>query len=246
FRSGVGLATVSDLNGNVSLVRLADGSPETLADGAPTNGTPVGGEFLAGSPSTILLWYRMPSGGEGILYDAGSNTALATIPLNGDVTDVEGICGASACSIAAANRTGIARWSVQGASVAPEAALAVKGLGSFGIVQSGGSELYYGLLSSNDTPDAVKSLYVGEVRSPLPPVTAGAPGSGATGPGSPSGNPVSFNVALYLGIPLIASAAVLVVIALRRRRPPGPSTSRNLSPPAASSPPSGELGPPSG
>ena len=236
-RSALGLATVVDLSGNTSTIQLSDGTTLVPADGAPANGTRVGGGFLPGSASKMLFWYRLPTGSEAIVYDAGARTRTASIPLSGDVTDVEGLCAGANCTVAAANRTGIARWSLAGGSLVAEDGLPVAHLTSFGIVQSGGSELYYGLLARTSGPDAVKDLFVGQIGSALPAVTAGAPASHAGG-GAPPGTSNAFNLWLYLGAPLAVAVAVpAVLLLLTRRKPPatpaaGPSPASDTPPPA--------------
>lgn len=224
----VGGAILRRDTGNLSAVHLSDGTALSISYPAAANATLVQAQFVPGSAPTLLLRYRTPTAGLAVLYDVGTGGTIASVPLDGAVTDAQAIATSTGYDLYAANGSALVGWSVgTGAANVPLAPVPAAGLGAFGLAQLGGSVLIYGLEPDASRPAGNASLFLAEVGGGLPPVRAGAPrpapSSGGTGGG---GTSPAFNALLYLGVPLIAAVAVLALLAiLRRRRAPVPPPS---------------------
>jgi hypothetical protein len=230
-REAGGWAAVERLDGNVSVLGLATGA----ADALPTApGTLVAAGFVAGSPSVVLLRYRAGNASALVLYDLGSRTAIATVPLDGSVSDAHAVYSAGLYYLLAATGSGLVGWEVAGTTLAALALPAVSGLDRFGLVQAGGALLVYSTVTTTPGAQPIKALELAEIPLALPAIQAGRPsptpgGAASTGPGP--------NYLLYLGLVAAAVAVVLVLALVVSRRPRRPA-------PLSPAPPAGAGGAP--
>ncbi len=227
FRASLGEAAVQLQSGNYTVVRLTDGSVQSLASaGAPTNGSLNGATFVPGAASTLLLWYRTPSAGEAILFNASSAQAVAEVPLAGDVRDVEGFCGGANCSVYASNRSGVFGWSIAPTgAVAPLPGAPVGSVASFGLVPVGHALVVYAVVPEGNGSSGLRDLYLAEFSSVLPPITVGSPSGSTGGSGGGPSTSAPFDALVYLGLPIAAAVGVLAISAIRRMRGRRPKTS---------------------
>ncbi len=244
-------AVLRELGGNLSVVRLSDGTSVGLPFTPPAGSALLLEKFEAGSASDLLLLYRTTSAMEAVLLDLASGTTLATLPLSGNVSDLEGIASGSTSYVFASTPAGILGWQEAGGSWTNLTTVVEPGLRSFGVVQDGSSLLLYGLTQTGgNVTEPLKALVFAELGAALPSVPA-LPSGTTTAPSSSA--PVNLGALLAVGIVDAALFAAIVVVVVRRRGRSPPSSGKPAEPasPKAdddewSLPPAEPKGPPKG
>lgn len=228
-------AVARNLGGNFSVLRLSDGSAVNLAYTPPAGAGLLSERFEAGSASTLVLLYRGADTSVAVLFDVSTGAAEASLPLAGNVSDVQAIVAGPTSYVFASTPAGIEGWTERGGSWDNLTAVDESGIQEFGVVQAGTSLLLYALVRSggNDS-DPIKALVFAELGAALPALPAPAPGSSVT----PSG--ASENYVLYVAFVAAADAVALAAVLVwkRRRSPPAAEARAESapSPPPAESP----------
>lgn len=239
-----GEAVVKDLSGNDSLVNLSTGAAVSVGFAAPAGYDLAGVELVAGTAGTLLLRYRNATAQELVVYDPASSRALGTTGLGGDVRDAHALYNpaSGAFDVYALAAKSLQGWSLAGGVWQNLTRETVAGLSSFGLVQSGGALVAYGVATSGraDRPNASLVLY--EVSAGLPPVP-GRPAAGGTPTGSSPGSPPPYAIVLAATAAAVAGALVVLILVTRRRRS-GLRPSVGGAPSAPADPPPTSGGPP--
>jgi hypothetical protein len=237
-RSSPGLLLLRDLEGNYSLLEGTPGSgfgsPASLGYSPGAGEHLVGAEFVPGSASTLLLHYRGPYGGSLVLLDAADSATLGTLPLVGNVTDVEALYSGGAYFVYAATPMGYLGWKWVGGTWSPLSTVASNGAQEFGLSQVGGALLLYAVAPVGNGSSAPQTLFLAEIPEGLPLAAPPPAGSSPSSSGSGGSSSAGANYALYLAIAAVAVAVLLIALAVirgRSRPAPNPPTSPAPPPP---------------
>ncbi len=211
-------AVVTDLGGNRSLVRLSDGAPVAVPYAPSARAGLLSEAFVAGSSSQLLLLYRDVDRSEAVLVDLATNRMVLNLPLDGNVSDLEGIASGATTYLFAATPGGILVWQETGGSAANLTTVAVSGVHSFGVVQEGSSILLYALTQTGGNESApIRSLQFAELGAALPLVPS-VPAAAA--PVAPAA--LSIANLLLLAALGVVDAVLLAVVVLRKRQGKSP------------------------
>lgn len=215
-------AVVRGIDGQLSVLRLSDGSSVSVSYSPPAGSALLSERFETGSASTLVLLFRGPETSQAVLFDLSTGAPVASLALGGNVSDVQALVSGSTSYVFALTAAGIQGWTEQGGSWTNLTRVSETGVERFGVVQSGSSLLLYALARSGGNDSApLKSLVLAELGAALPQLPSPAPTSSA----APTSSSDAY--VLYLGIVAAADAVALAVVVVWRRK-------RGGSPPVTS------------
>ncbi len=233
FRGDPGLAIVQALStGTDSLISLSTGSAVAISYTPPADSNLTSASFVTDSPSVLVLLYAGLSNTKLVLYNTSDGDTEGTRTVGSNASEAEGIASGTTFYVFVRTADGIHGWSVKGGVFEDLAAFARPNVGTYGLVQAGGSVVIYALATDGSVKDPTVTLWLAEIGAALPPVPV--PSSAREGAASSSNTSASYLV--YLAIAAGLVAVVLVAVAIRtRRRPPAAA-------PAPWAPPAGAVG----
>ncbi len=227
-RGASSCVVVRNLGGNLSVINLADGSAVSLGYTPPAGSALLAARFVAGSASTLALLYRGATSSTGVLFDLATGTAVATLSLAGNVSDLQAIASGAATYVFASVPSGLEGWMERGGVWANLSGVDQAGIQSFGIVQDGSSLLLYAVARTGGNDSApIKALVFAELGAGLPSLPAPPPAS-SIGPSATSDSVYL----LYIGLVAVADAVALAVVFVwkRRRSPPTSAPATETAP----------------
>ncbi|HLN51130.1 MAG TPA: hypothetical protein VK455_03625 [Thermoplasmata archaeon] len=233
FRGGPGLAALETVGGNYTLVGLTTGSAVALSYTPPANYDLVSSRFVTDSESDLVLLYAGPDNTKLVLYNTSNGSTLGTLQVASNASDAEGIASGAAIYVFVRTADGLHGWTEKGGTFKDLAAFARPNVGSYGLVQAGGSIVLYALATNSTVTEPTVTLWLAEIGAALLPVPV--PSSAREGGAATSTN-TSTSYLVYLAIAAGLVAVILAAVAIRtRRRPPAAA-------PASWAPPAGAVG----
>ncbi len=232
-------AVVRGIDGNDSLESLSKGTIIPLVYSPPSGSGLLSEAFVTGSASELALLYREAASSQAVLLNASTGATVATLPLTGNVSELQAIASGSSSYLFASSPSGIEGWEWTGGAWANVTNVSRAGIESFGAVQDGGSILLYDLARTGGNSTApIETLDLAEVGAGLPAVPSPGAAPGAKTGGS-SSSVSTLDLAIVLAVLAIVDALLLVVVLLRRRTPRAPTSAPSTSPapPPATEPP---------